>query len=122
MTTRDPPFCPRTAYEPCPTPGACERRRLCDRLDVAPIDFIMEGVRPAVHFVGFRDPQRYENAVRVFGEPDVIHRVWDQRAQCEVAHGWDTVVFAKYHDTPPSPYSYDDSNEADDPAAQERWA
>ena len=34
----------------------------------------------AVHFVGFKD-DRYHNAVRVFGEPAFIHRVWDRRAR-----------------------------------------
>lgn len=76
-------------------------------------------MKPALHFVGFRDPQQYENAVRVWGYPDVIHYVWDQRASREIADV-DMVVFAKYHDTAPSPYNYDDSNEPDDPAAQER--
>lgn len=77
--------------------------------------------REAVHLVGFRDSQQYQNAVRVFGEPDFMHFVWDQRAQREVAP-WDMVVFAKYSDMEktPSPYNYDDSNEADDPAAAER--
>jgi hypothetical protein len=79
----------------------------------------MDNVKPAVHFVGFRD-DRYWNAVKVFGLPDFFHFVRDQRAQREIAD-FDTVVFAKYHpDDPPSPYNHDDSNQADDPAAQER--
>ncbi|QWC56440.1 hypothetical protein F7D01_04435 [Erythrobacter sp. 3-20A1M] len=45
-----------------------------------------------VHFVGFRD-DRYWNAVRVFGPPDMIHPVWDMYAANDVAPG-DTVVFA----------------------------
>ena len=49
-------------------------------------------MRPATHFVGFRD-DRYHNAVRIFGLPDFVHRGWDMRAQREIAPG-DVVVFA----------------------------
>ncbi len=49
-------------------------------------------VRRLVHFVGFRD-DRYWNAVRVFGPPDMIHETWDRYAADEVAAG-DLVVFA----------------------------
>src|SRR3974377_1704146 len=56
---------------------------------------IKDGVKPLVHFVGFRDPQRFMNAQLIFGPPDVVHYVWDQRAQREIVLGWDTVVFAK---------------------------
>jgi hypothetical protein len=73
---------------------------------------------PAVHFVGFRG-EEYHSAVRVFGLPDFVHRGWDRRAQREIAT-CDTVVFAKYHDQEPSPYSFDDSAEPDDPATIER--
>lgn len=45
-----------------------------------------------VHFVGFRD-DRYWNAVRVFGPPDMIHTAWDRYAADDVAPG-DCVVFA----------------------------
>ena len=45
-----------------------------------------------VHFVGFRD-DRYWNAVRVFGRPDFIHRIWDRRAAREIGPG-DLIVFA----------------------------
>ena len=45
-----------------------------------------------VHFVGFRD-DRYWNAVRVFGPPDMIHRNWDVYAANDVAPG-DIVVHA----------------------------
>ena len=47
---------------------------------------------PLVHFVGFRD-DRYWNAVRVFGPPDVVHRNWDPYAAGDVAP-CDTVVHA----------------------------
>ena len=45
-----------------------------------------------VHFVGFRD-ERYLNAVRIFGEPDMVHEAWDRYAADDVAPG-DIVVFA----------------------------
>lgn len=48
--------------------------------------------KPLLHFVGFTD-DRYHNAVRVFGLPDVIHRVWDERAKREIQET-DVVVFA----------------------------
>lgn len=48
--------------------------------------------RGLVHFVGFRD-DRYWNAVRVFGLPDMIHEAWDRYAADDVALG-DVVVFA----------------------------
>lgn len=75
---------------------------------------------PAIHFVGFRG-EEYRSAVRVFGLPDFFHRGWDRRAQREIAIG-DVVVLARARDTfaEPSPYSFDDSNEVDDPAAVER--
>lgn len=71
-----------------------------------------------VHFVGFRG-EEYWSAVKIFGLPDVYHRVWDMRARREIAD-YDTVIFAKYDSDNPSPYNYDDSNEDDDPAAIER--
>lgn len=75
---------------------------------------------PALHFVGFRDPQRGAMAELVFGVPDFEHRVWDRRARQEVAPN-DVAVFAKgSFDDEPTPYSWDDSNQPDDPAALER--
>ena len=55
-----------------------------------------------VHFVGFRD-ERYYNAVRVFGEPDMVHETWDRYAADDVAPG-DLVVFAEgeWHQEPRS--------------------
>ena len=60
----------------------------------------------ALHFVGFKD-NRYHTAVKVFGTPDFIHRVWDKRAFDEVMEN-DVVVFA---DEPQDvkPIAYDDS-------------
>jgi hypothetical protein len=116
--TKPSPICPIDASD-CATAGACARR-CCKSTGATLLDLLMDGVRPATHFVGFRDPQQWENAVRVFGEPDVTHYVWDQRAAREIAPAIDRVVFARYHDAEPSPYNYDDSNEPDDPAAKER--
>ncbi len=45
------------------------------------------------HFVGFRG-DRYWNAVRVFGPPDMIHRDYDIYAANDIAPG-DVVVFAR---------------------------
>ncbi|MEW4448749.1 hypothetical protein [Qipengyuania sp. JC766] len=57
-----------------------------------------------VHFVGFRD-DRYWNAVRVFGPPDVIHAAWDRYAADDVAPG-DVVVHATGEaDRPPRSFS-----------------
>lgn len=45
-----------------------------------------------LHFVGFRD-DRYWNAVRVWGAPDMIHEAWDNYAADDTAPG-DIVIFA----------------------------
>ena len=73
---------------------------------------------PCLHFCGFRSPQERANAVLIFGEPDFEHFVFDFRALGDIAPG-DTVVFAGFRTTP-CPYSFDDSNQPDDPAAAER--
>jgi hypothetical protein len=75
--------------------------------------------RPLTHFVGFRDPQQVANAARIWGYPDIVHFVWDQRAMREVDPS-DLLVFAKFDPDAPSLRSHDDSNEPDDPAARER--
>lgn len=46
-----------------------------------------------VHFVGFRD-DRYWNAVRIFGPPDMIHEAWDRYAADDCAPE-DLVIFAE---------------------------
>lgn len=57
-----------------------------------------------LHFVGFRN-DRYWNAVRVFGLPDMIHRNWDVYAANDIAPG-DTVVHATGDsDRPPRSFS-----------------
>lgn len=63
-----------------------------------------------VHFVRFEGlhDQRFQNAVRVFGNPDFLHRHWDQRAKREISPG-DIVVFAKGdHRQPVTPFNGDD--------------
>lgn len=107
--------------DPCDDQWACGRRQLCIHATVAPIDLLFDGVKHCVHFVGFRD-EEYWSAVKVWGLPDFYHRGWDRRAMRDVVPFWDTVVFAKGDPDRPSPYSYDDSNEDDDPAANERHA
>ena len=111
-------ICP-SSPDPCLGRNICERNRLCVRAHHSAGLLIGEDYTPLVHFVGFRG-EEYHNAVRAFGLPDVVHRVWDCRAQREIAAA-DTVVFAKGDDTwEPSQYNYDDSNEDDDPANWER--
>jgi hypothetical protein len=66
--------------------------------------------RTALHFVRFdnRHGRQYQSAVRVFGPPDFLHRLWDRRAQREIAPG-DMIVFAKGDaDQPISPRNGDD--------------
>lgn len=65
-----------------------------------------------VHFVRFASlaDQRYTNAVRVFGPPDFLHRLWDTRAQREISPG-DLVVFAYGDaDQPVTPFNGDDEH------------
>lgn len=72
----------------------------------------MAGNSPATYFVRFASlaDQRYANAVRLFGRPDFLHRVWDQRAQREIGEG-DVVVFATGDaDQPVTPFNGDDEH------------
>lgn len=55
-------------------------------------------VQEAKHYVGFKDSMQYNNAKKVFREPDFIHREWDKRAKQEFVQG-DEVVFANGHET-----------------------
>jgi hypothetical protein len=68
-------------------------------------------MNPVTHFVGFRG-EEYHSAVKVFGVPDFIHRIWDVRAAQE-AQPEDTVVFARTNDwnnrETPSKFTFDDS-------------
>lgn len=71
----------------------------------------------AVHFVGFKDPRldkdpRYDNAVKVFGRPDFLHRKWDARAKFggEYDPQNDFFVFADGDENQPVyPHTVDDS-------------
>lgn len=63
----------------------------------------------ALHFVGFRESDRYNRAVKVFGPPDFIHPVWDFRAKAEIMPG-DVAVFAVGNDRDkPRFHAYDES-------------
>jgi hypothetical protein len=99
-----------------PHPAHCDER--CPRLRARPVDLLFADAEPATHFVGFRG-EEYHSAVAVWGQPDFYHRTWDRRATQEVAPT-DVVVFARYHDREPTKFSFDDSNQPDDPAAEER--
>jgi hypothetical protein len=62
--------------------------------------------RPAVHFVGFKG-EEYLSAVRVWGEPDFIHRANDRRMRREVLET-DTIVYARGSEGRPSDYNVSD--------------
>lgn len=62
----------------------------------------------AIHFIGFKGPE-YRSAVKVWGQPDFIHRMWDVRAKQEIAPD-DVAIFAnKTEKKEPSLQSFDDS-------------
>ena len=62
----------------------------------------------AIHFVGFSN-DRYNTAIKVFGTPDFIHRLWDRRAVSEVVEN-DIVIFADGDETQAvETFAYDDS-------------
>ena len=72
----------------------------------------------AVHFIGFKPGARdWWSAVRVFGQPDFIHRKWDERAAYggEIDLSTDILIFSSigewraYRDNRPAPFSVDDS-------------
>lgn len=107
----------------CPSGGVCDQPHACFvkcKRWVGPVP-IENLTTPTLHFVGFKeDDTRYNNATLVFGTPDFVHRVWDHRARVEIMPG-DVAVFAKYHpDSTPTPYSWDDSAQPEDPATHER--
>lgn len=66
-----------------------------------------------VHFIGFKPgTQDWWNAVRIFGEPDFIHRKWDERAAFGGEIDWenDILVFAgKEREDVVYSFSVDDS-------------
>lgn len=69
-------------------------------------------MQQTLHFVGFRGDE-YTAAVRVFGRPDFIHRIWDKRAWAESRDETDVVVFARAKDwanrEAPTDHTFDDS-------------
>lgn len=74
-----------------------------------PLRIVMDQPKPAVHFIGFRG-EEFWSAVRIWGFPDVVHRVWDYRAQAEIVPGDVAVFTGKYHpDRTPSEFSFNDS-------------
>ena len=68
-------------------------------------------MKTTVHFVGFRGDE-YHSAVKVWGKPTFIHRIWDVRAAQE-AQPEDVVVFARVKDwndrANPRKETFDDS-------------
>lgn len=67
-----------------------------------------------MHFVGFKDPryefdEKYEHARRVWGQPDFIHRHWDQRAKDEIADGDEAVFAFGTENEAVFPFAFDDS-------------
>lgn len=66
--------------------------------------------RPCLHFVGFTDTAQFHRALRIWGQPDFIHRFWDRRATNEIMPG-DLVIFATgTEDDPLRTWSFDDSS------------
>ena len=64
-----------------------------------------------IHFVGFRG-EEYRSACKVWGNPDYIHRGYDNRMRRETA-SYDTIVFANgCEEHGPSWYSYPDMIDA----------
>ena len=59
----------------------------------------MSDAPPCVHFVGFRG-EEYWSAVKVWGKPGMVHRVWDRRAQRDIGPD-DVIVFATGDDRQP---------------------
>lgn len=64
--------------------------------------------RSCLHFVGFVGDE-YTRAVKVFGEPDFVHRWNDGRCREMIVDG-DVAVYANGAEAPrKSPYNFDDS-------------
>ena len=61
-----------------------------------------------VHFVGFREDQEFLAAVRVFGQPDFIHKIHDQRAYGDIDQDNDIVVLASRASLTPSKWTRQD--------------
>jgi hypothetical protein len=104
-------ICPGRGGE-CATPMACTITH-CAYMLMPPLC--------TLHFVGFKEGSDvYDRAVRRYGEPDFIHRIWDHRARAEIMPG-DAAIFHRYSpEAPPCEYTWDDSAQPDDPATRER--
>lgn len=69
----------------------------------------------AWHFIGMKHPDQdkdphFSNAVRVFGQPDFVHRRFDRRAVAEIAPGDVAVFHASVDPAKVNPHAFDDSN------------
>ncbi len=60
-----------------------------------------------IHFVGFKGDE-YNRAITVFGPPDFVHRLYDDRAKVEIM-ATDIAVFANGEEDKVRPWTYDDS-------------
>ena len=60
-----------------------------------------------VHFVGFKGDE-YNRAIKIWGQPDWIHRFFDGRAKAEFMDG-DVVIFANGSEDKFTIWSFDDS-------------
>ena len=67
-----------------------------------------------IHFVGFRTKQQWTNAVRVFGQPDFVHSIHDNRMHGDTGYpidpATDCVVFGDKGRDTPRQYSDNDSD------------
>ncbi len=63
-----------------------------------------------LHFVGFRS-EEFNSAVKVWGEPDFFHRVFDDRVVHSGEIDWDTdtVVFANSAENKHTKWTFNDS-------------
>ena len=61
----------------------------------------------ALHFIGFTGSE-YLSALKIWGQPDFIHRWHDRRAVDEIVMG-DVVIFANGSERGGVPYVFDDS-------------
>jgi hypothetical protein len=62
----------------------------------------------AVHFIGFTGSE-YHSALKIWGQPDFIHRWYDRRAVDEIVAG-DVAIFANDSERKVVPYVFDDSD------------
>ena len=65
-----------------------------------------------IHFVGFRTKQQFTNAVRVFGQPDFVHSVHDNRMYGDTGYPIDpneeVVIFGSRGHSVPCKFSDQD--------------